>query len=513
MTANLKSQLVAIKRTQKSKDGYWFDIDNECWQLNKDIKVSVLWVSTSLDEEIASGFLNTLAYYASNYSASSTQAIVYSFEKYLKQTGANRITDSFILSYRSTLSNNQEHELGAIRPFLKKWNELGHPGVSAEVIELLYSLRLKSNESGELIKRLDPLKGPLTDMELEGWNSRVVQTYEKKKISLTNLTLALLFSHTGRRQIQISHLRIKDIVRGNSQKGTPAYLINFPRAKQHVSMFRSTFRQFAITSELWEIINSHAKHVMTGLQNQLKFDFPEDVQRELPLFPDTTVFSTISTLDQLKACTKNDCLHIKTAAIHRRIKKVAKTINLYSERTGELINISTRRFRYTIGTRAARAGFGEMVIAELLDHSHSVTARCYTENVPEHAEAIDSAVGQYLIPYAQAFVGVLADNEKMAKRGDDITSRVREDDTGLGTCGSYGFCNINVAIGCYTCAYFQPWLDAPHENILNSLLQKRKDALNVTGNTQLAASLDRSIAAAADVIRRCEERKEELANG
>lgn len=216
---------------------------------------------------------------------------------------------------------------------------------------------------------------------------------------------------------------------------------------------------------------------------------------------------------KIKAALKLDLLHIKSAKVTEVCKMIAESSEIYSERTGEPLNISSNRFRYTTGTRAAREGFGEMVIAELLDHSDNQNAGVYIENIPEHVESLDKAVGHQMARYAQAFSGVLVDSESGAKRGDDFNSRVKADGEGIGTCGSYGFCGASVPIPCYTCMHFQPWLDGPHEAVYEDLISERKRLLDVTDDKQIAAVNDRSILAVADVIQRCALRKEELSRG
>jgi len=74
-------------------------------------------------------------------------------------------------------------------------------------------------------------------------------------------------------------------------------------------------------------------------------------------------------------------------------------------------------------------------------------------NIPEHVESLDKAVGHHLARYEQAFAGVLVDTENDAARGEDISSRIKADGEGIGTCGSYGFCGASVPIPCYTCIF------------------------------------------------------------
>jgi len=495
---NSAAEVVVIEKNRvKSKTGYLFDSNAYSWELGKNNKVYVGATLKLLGRSLAAGFIKTLKYYAINYSAAHVNNINDRFSHFLRVTECMEVSEVSLINYRATLTGNTEWYLGTIRGFIKKWHELGYAGISDEVIELLNGWTLKGNVKGDVIKRLDPVKGPLSDLELQAFNEGAVRAFESDDISLTDMAMGLVISNTGRRPIQISHLRLKDILKGKNKRGDEAYFLNMPRAKQRATDFRKQFKQFAITEELWVILTAQAE------QDRL----------ELPLFPDMTELTDTTTTAKIKAALKLDLLHIKSAKVTEVCKMIAESAELYSERTGEPLNISSNRFRYTTGTRAAREGFGEMVIAELLDHSDNQNAGVYIENIPEHVESLDKAVGHQMARYAQAFAGVLVDSESGAKCGDDFNSRVKADGEGIGTCGSYGFCGASVPIPCYTCMHFQPWLDGPHEAVYEDLISERKRLLDVTDDKQIAAVNDRSILAVADVIQRCALRKEELSRG
>lgn len=107
---------------------------------------------------------------------------------------------------------------------------------------------------------------------------------------------------------------------------------------------------------------------------------------------------------------------------------------------------------------------------------------------------------------------MLIDTEFDSTRGADISSRIRKGNNGVGTCGSFGFCGGNVPIPCYTCHHFQPWLDGPHQIVLDELLKKRKYLIEgAKAHILIAKANDRTILAVSEVIRRCELRKQHLA--
>jgi hypothetical protein len=289
------------------------------------------------------------------------------------------------------------------------------------------------------------------------------------------------------------------------------FLIHIPRAKQRGEVFRDSFKTFAMTLELWTVLNAQRKDAIASVERILGYELQEADRVALPLFPDIEAFEGIESVSELRSLLSTDNLHLKSDQVTVTLKKVIKAARITSERTGDLMELVATRFRYTKGTRAAREGFGQMVIAELLDHTDTQNVDVYTQNVPEHAQALNKAMALQLAPYAQAFQGVLVDCESDAKRGDDLASRIKFQGENTATCGQYGFCGASAPIPCYSCQHFQPWLDGPHEAVLADLLQEREQVEQITGDATIAAVNDRTIFAVINVIQRCQVRRAELA--
>lgn len=499
------------ERITARANGYYFMLHDKRWRLDKNYAIPVGVLYELLEPETLKGAINTLSFYARSWSAAHTHCIFGYFLAMIRATKASCINDIMLIGYRSSLDTAHEYRLGVISGFLKRWHSLGYPGVSKDVVRLLNGWRLKGGRKGDAVKRLDPLEGPLTDNELQAFNEAVVRAYEKSYITLAELAMALCVSHTGRRSIQVSQLRVVDILCGDNQKGEPFYILNVPRAKQRSSFFRESFKPYAMTQELWAILSAQARNAVTLVENSLGFELQEADRQQIPLFPDLDVLAAVQSPYEFRQLLTTDKLHITSSEITNTLQFIVAASDIRSERTGDLLHITARRFRYTTGTRAAREGFGELVIAELLDHTDTQNAGVYIKNIPEHVKKLDEAVGFQLAPYAQAFIGVLINSEKEARRGNDPTSRIRtEMGQGVGTCGEHGFCGANVPIPCYTCMHFQPWLDGPHEDVYQGLLNERERVKEITGDIQIAAVLDRSIIAVADVLMRCASRREEL---
>lgn len=512
ITNPTEKNLLAVEGVSyQSKSGHWFDESEKRWRLDKNIIVNVGLVCDLLDEVPKRGFIKTLSHYARSMSAHHAMNMNSRLRALLRETNARKIEVSMLINYRAGLLRDTEHHLGSLRGFLLKWHELGYPGVDEDVVDLLNGWTLKGNIKGDAVKRLDPNEGPLSDNELLAFNEGVVRSYEQKKISLGEMALCLLISHTGRRPKQITHTKICDLDGSKVNKKNEAmYLIHIPRAKQRGDVFRDSFKTFAMTEDLWTVLCAQREEAIASVEQKLGFQLQESDRFKLPLFPDIDSLKGFTTVLRLRATLATDELHLKANAATAALKKAVKQGQVVSERTNKLIHVVATRFRYTTGTRAAREGLGKMVIAELLDHTDIQNVDVYTKNVPGYMKALNKAMALQLAPFAQAFQGVLVDHEADAKRGNDLSSRIKFKGQNTATCGQYSFCGANAPIPCYTCQHFQPWLEGPHEEVLAELIAEREQVRHETGDEAIAAVNDRTIFAVVNVIHRCQTRRLEL---
>ena len=67
-------------------------------------------------------------------------------------------------------------------------------------------------------------------------------------------------------------------------------------------------------------------------------------------------------------------------------------------------HINARRFRYTLGTKAAEQGFCAAAIAKALDHSSSKSVRSYVHNNANNGAKINAIMNSAMIPIANFFV-------------------------------------------------------------------------------------------------------------
>lgn len=440
-----------------------------------------------------------LVWYAENKSPFHLSNMFFYLSHFLKRGAGSvgcpilAITPELILSYRSSLLDRDSYYLGSLSGFLQKWHSLKLPGVNGDAIALLKQLRIKGNKKGEAVRTMDPENGPYTDIEFEAIYFALDGSYDAGKTDLSDYLLVWLFMALGQRPIQYAALKLCDLVVGVGKDGALVYTLRVPRAKQRGQLSRGDFKDRVLIPQIGEKLAQLREEVGDAFRSIL----PDPDQA--PLF-------------SAKRSRKNEPpgfeYHRTAQSLAGTLEGVLNRLSVTSERTGEAIHITATRFRRTLGTRAAVEGHGELVIAELLDHTDTQNTGVYVQAVPAIVERIDRAMALHLAPLAQAFAGVIIEDESKASRSGDTSSRIcdpRYDATmkPMGNCGKHGFCGQFAPIACYTCRSFEPWLDGPHEAVLEHLISERQRLL-AGSDVRIVSVNDRTILAVAEVVRRCE---------
>lgn len=451
----------------------------------RSVKLTLLWYAEHMSPAHLGNMYERLCHFLKSISAGRDDVIA-------------EITSTDIINYRAMLSDMTKWYLGSLSGVLKKWHSLGYPGVRAEAVALLKQLRTPGNKKGEAILTHDPIYGPFTDIELESLQAALDRAYQAGEVDKEDFLLSYLFMLLGQRAAQYAALKVRDLVVVRAKDGTPIYTLRMPRAKQRNQPTRAEFKDRMLIARIGDLLAQHANEVRAAFQTLLPD--PSDA----PLFPARR--RRVRELDGF-------AYHRTSDALSDLLESCLKSLGVTSERTGLPLHITATRFRRTVATRAAMEGHGELIIAELLDHTDTQNVGVYIEARPEIVERIDRAVAIHLAPMAQAFAGVLISSESEAIRAGDPASRVcdpRFDSSmkPLGNCGKHGFCGLLAPITCYTCVNFQPWQDGPHEAVLNHLLSER-DRLSSRGDMRIASVNDRTILAVAEVVRQCEALRDE----
>ncbi len=476
-----------------SNSHYEFFKNEDVWILDKNIKLNMLNVLNILDERHHEYFLDVLANFAITRSSSYTKKMFWAFYDYIKTTDKGIITDESVREYHSRNLLKKPDYINSIRVFFRKWFNLELPGVSENQVNCLYKGKPKRMELGKAIKIKDMKKGPFSDDEVIAFNEGAMWLYEDGDITFEELAMALITSYTGRRPIQTSHLKLKDVVGMLHDTGNE-FFINYPRAK-HSGVFRSEFTKLKITEDLHDIIVILGERSIKIVENYLGRCVDNYELKEVPLFIDVVVLEKNKNKTNLLALLEKDIFHIKSNLITTAIQKISKKTGFIKDDS----SINARRFRYSLGTRAAQEGYSEYIIAKLLDHRSTRLVSCYVKNVPEYAERIDEVMTTEVIKYVNAFKGHVIyknDDQKKIKNHEGIDS---------GNCSNCKSCAAMVPIPCYTCIYFKPWVDAPHQDVYDFLIRERKRMAAITKDIKIATSLDRTISAVREVVIKCNE--------
>ncbi|WP_274160093.1 site-specific integrase [Pseudomonas aeruginosa] len=442
----------------------------------------------------------TLLWYAAHMSPSHVKNMFERLGHYVRTMCANRdtplaeINSHDLISYRSMLSDNTLWYLGNMSGFLQRWCALGYPGVTADAVSLLKQIRTRGNRKGEAVLTHDPFRGPFTDIEWGALQSALDRAHVDGEVDREVYLLTYLFMALGQRSVQYASLKLCDVGVACAQDGTVIYTLRVPRAKQRNQLSRAEFKDRVLVSHVGEILVRHRDDVYRRFQRRLS-----DPSRA-PLFPARR---------QSGSCPDGFEYHRTGPSLGLMLRAGLCKLSAMSERTGRPLHVTAVRFRRTVATRAAMEGHGELIIAELLDHTDTQNVGVYIEARPEILERIDRALALQLAPMAQAFAGMIILDESHARRAGDPSSRVcdpRFDPSmkPMGNCGKHGFCGFFAPIACYTCVNFQPWADGPHEDVLAFLLGER-DRLASQTDMRIASVNDRTILAVAEVVRRCEE--------
>lgn len=490
----------------RTLNGARFDPRMDKWVFrDSSFSVSIDFNRLKATAELVLSAKKALVWYAENKSIKHMTNMFNHFLRLLKKLAETKgeristISSQDLLNYRSSLTTRTSWYLGALSGFMQKWHDLGIPGVTDDAIALLKQLRIKGNQKGEAILTMDSENGSFTDIEVQAIQDTLGKSFDTGKVDLGNYVLVMLFMALGQRSVQYAALKVCDVVVGQSKEGTPVYVLNVPRAKQRGQSSRGDFRSRVLIPQIGEKLVRHAAEVRDKFRGIL----PDPEMA--PLFP-----AKQTSMNEPKGFE----YHLTSESLSNTLKQVLNNFKVLSERTGGPLHITATRFRRTVGTRAAIEGHGELVIAELLDHTDTQNVGVYVQAVPEIIERIDRAMAMHLAPLAQAFAGIVISNESESTRSGDPSSMVcdpRFDSTmkPMGNCGKHGFCGSLAPIACYTCQNFQPWLDGPHETVLDHLISERERLL-VGSDLRIAAINDRTILAVAEVVRRCQEIRDGL---
>lgn len=450
----------------------------------------------------------TVRYFARMIKTKSPDAVYGTFETLLYISNSASFSDAAsagseipfaIFTELKTYFAEKSWRLHHIRHWYRSCADFGSPAFSPEVAFELDQKVIGGNKKGHAVLSLDPEEGPLVDLEITALLNALNDQRRRNSLPLDCSAALWLCIALGSNPFQMTLLRERD-VEVITEGDTRFVQLRVPRVKKKHDAPRTTFRTRKLTSEIGDVV-----------LNLIADNRRREALEGRTTGPDTPIFMRKSARKRLTGTMPEYARHMYPHEFTGLVSLCALLLGARSPRTGMVLNITTRRLRYTFATRLVREGASMEEVAEALDHTDLQNVRVYFDIKSDIVESLDRAMALKLGPVAQAFLGKLVSNEAGAERGGDPASRVMAVDRatgrpeGLGTCGEHSFCDLLAPIACYTCSQFQPWVDGPHDRILDDLIaqRERKQAAGMDG--RMIAIHDATILAIGDVIRRIEE--------
>lgn len=391
--------------------------------------------------------------------------------------------------YAAYLGPELAWKQAVVKQLFTRMVALDLPGVDVKCATYYKERRIPGQFKGRAVRTHDPYRGPFSEQEYLGLYKAVNSAYGQGDLPLWAMVLSRLLFALGARVSQYASLKLKDL---SFDKGK--YILQLPQLKKGLEHSRSKFKSCELTAQ-------------TALLVQALID----QERRLgavdtsPLFSRMTVLSERSKpSDLIDPRFEGHCVGTSLSQVFTRL---VQPIAPLTERLGyQQLPVNTQRFRYTLGTRLAEEGASVYVIADCLGHEDTQNVKCYVEASPKLVEALDMALTPTLAPIAQAFKGRLIKDEADASQRGALGTRIvdfRISTVGIGSCGGEANgCSQLKPVACYTCFKFEPWLDAPHEKLLERLQSDRQRFMK---DPRIAAINDDAIVAVREVVLQCEE--------
>ena len=417
------------------------------------------------------------------------------FRYFVELTGscpAGEFSAANLSNFASKLRPNEAWRIGTLNGLVQKWVALNLPGMAPECATYLAEQRKPGNRKGEAVMTRDPVIGPLSEVEVTALYSAVNAAYGRGHLPLWLVILCRLLLACGGRISQYASLKIIDF-------SPDTRVLRLPQAKTREDHPRSRFLDFEISPQTTHLLSDYIR----GLRDEGYVDnaalFPEDlVMRRGPR----------------KELRNHDDLffgHCEPNNLSRRFQEEIEEVAPPTPRLDFApLPVAPKRFRYTFGTRLAEEGASKVVIANRLGHADLQNVDVYFSASPKIVENIDKAMGPLLIPLARAFQGHLVEAEASSTQKGAPGSRIidfRISEETLGGCSQCAKgCAFNKPVACYTCFRFEPFLDAPHEEVRGRLLKEREQAAE---DPRIATINDEAIRAIEEVIALCEQVRQE----
>ncbi len=376
-------------------------------------------------------------------------------------------------------TGGQGNDFARLRDFYS-WGAFvyGGPDFDKQLALSLRAVRARGNVKGAAVRFMDPVKGPLDESEQRaviGAIRAALGTPEDRAVVMIHLELGINPNSCARlKNHDLTKFEVKTVESGRSTTMV-RYQLAVPRVKK-----RKEFREVKLRP-----VSNELGSLLEGLRIG---------EHDGPLFHWL-------------------CQSYPERDITNAMKRFAEGANLMSLRTGRRLLLAPRRFRYTLGTEAAKDGAAPVRIAELLDHSDLQNVRVYVEASSYVVDQLGKEFDNVFEPIARRFRGTIVDSHtepafpgvppQIVPSASFHLPVLPIDIGGIGMCGrdvrKDGLCRLAPPLTCYPCEFFAAFRDGPHAEVLRALEQVNEQ-LNESSDPRIPMQLDEVIAAARQLV-------------
>lgn len=373
-------------------------------------------------------------WYATQYKSGSQSKIIFSWADVDEQMARR------FLHWCVKNQANQGNAFGRIRVFYEWGSAQKYAEFDSVLSKVLRTIKAPSNLKGHRVRIRDPFGGPLSPDEI----ALIAKAIDEQKGSEQDRSVVMLHLELGINPNATMRLQGKDLRRFEAD-GKTKYQLDVPRMKKRTP-YRETRRR-PISPALGEILEQRRLKNLDGL-----------------------LFHWLGN-------------HYPEVSIRASMRRFIRDANVISPRTGALLHINPRRFRYSLATYMAEEGASKLLIADVLDHMTLYTVDVYTATVSSIAEHMGRAVDPVLGPVVHRFLGVITDSLAEPLSADIpnqiIPASVPQlpvlmlDTGGVGLCGRDvridGLCRLFPPLSCYICPSFHALRSGPHKALLDHI--------------------------------------------
>ena len=495
--------------TRLSKAGYGFDFFNSLWSLDNSLTINWDIVNKKIHPEVLKGFRLTIARLAEEVSAHYTHNCWNYFRRYLLDTDiydGGLITPELILNIKASLSKEDEYKLGTIRALLRSWISWGFNGLTIGVEEVLDKIVLAGNTKGKAVTHHCPYTGPYTLTEQQSLLVWAGNAFKSGLISLEAFAWFYTIYSTARRPNQIRALRAVDLTVKKGVDGLK-YELEIPRAKQRGGEFRGESRLIYISEDMYLVLKNLTEQNKQAARKYIPKLTEEDL-KELPIFFNINRLKVVNSLELFreKLKTTPDYLHASIKDVYTLTTSLSRKCDAISERTSDYIHFTPVRCRRTRATNLVRHGITGVQMAYLMDHSDTQQLKVYTAHTHELALRIFEHMNDPMTFLATKFEGRLIEDEREARRGQDIASRIyKGDNKQIGNCGGSPSCQAGMK-ACLLCDQFQPLLYAPWDELFLDLLEEVEQRHKEGASELVIKSYDLQLSRVKAILDACDKR-------